>query len=405
MEESHLGRTSAGAREGFVLPSVISAVAIMSVIVVASLSTSTDERLASRAVRESTLASYAAEAGLRQTYGAWPTSGVNAMNPGDSLDLGWQSLPNKTAYRPVIHRVDNGGLQVYNVVVQGRRTGVNGGVSTIMGVVGGVPLFTRAVYGDTLIYLAGGGVIDGFDSGIASYNAATADSTADIATNGDLYVSKTTVKGNAGAGGAITYGNQGVITGAASSGAAAVPPYDIVPCPPSFSPLTPELQTPGVSYNPLSGVLSVSGNNAVLALTQSTYFFRSVVLTGNATLTVPGNPHVNVFIQDSIQAAGGFIANSGMKPTDLSLTACGTPSNTGKGNYWSIAGGVQAYFSVYAPNHVVYGVGQGDFYGAIVSSQFYASGGAKVHYDAALARAASTKLVVSRASWTELPGN
>src|SRR5678815_4818242 len=93
-------------REGFVLPMVVFAVAIMSIIVVASLATSSDERRASRAVRESTLAEYAADAGLRQTYGAWPSTSVNALNPGDSLDLGWQTFPNSGnsgKYRAVIY--------------------------------------------------------------------------------------------------------------------------------------------------------------------------------------------------------------------------------------------------------------------------------------------------------------
>src|SRR5689334_5293280 len=98
--QSSIG-TSTATRKGFVLPTIVFAVAIMSIIVVAALSTSSDERRASRAVRESTLATYAAESGLRQTFGAWPTASVNAMNPGDSLDLGWQDLPNNAKYRTV----------------------------------------------------------------------------------------------------------------------------------------------------------------------------------------------------------------------------------------------------------------------------------------------------------------
>ena len=97
-------------RKGFLLPTVIFAVTIMSGIAVVTLSTASDERRTSRASRESTLAMYAAEAGLRQTYGAWPVVAAQALEPGDSLDLGWQSLPNKAAFRTVIHRVDSGGL-------------------------------------------------------------------------------------------------------------------------------------------------------------------------------------------------------------------------------------------------------------------------------------------------------
>lgn len=400
MNANQSASVSMSCRDGFVLPTVVFAIALMSIVVVASLSTSSDERRASRAVRESTLAVYTAEAGLGQTYGAWPVAAVKALNPGDSLDLGWQTLPNKEKYRAVIYRVDNGGLQEYDVVVQGRRTGLNGGVSTVIGVVGGVPIFNRAVYGDTLVYLAGGGLIDGFDSEVGPYNALTADSTADVATNKNMTVQKATVKGNISAGGTITLGNSGVtVTGTKTAGAPLIPPYEIIPCPSiGYTPVSPEL--PGYTGN---GVLTVA-SGTTLNLTQSQYFFKSVVFAGNSTIKVPGNPHVDILVQDSLYAAGGTFVNSGHNATDLSITACGTPTNPAKGNYWSISGGADAYFSVYAPNHVVYGVGNSDFYGAVISSLFYVSGGASVHYDAALSRAASPKLEVQKATWGLLPG-
>jgi hypothetical protein len=270
-----------------------------------------------------------------------------------------------------------------------------------LGVVGGVPLFARAVFGDTLVYLSGGAVVDGFDSEAGPYNAATADSTADVSTNKNLYVERATVKGNVVAGGSITLGPNGVnVTGTQTEGAPVIPPYDIIPCPTTgYTPVSPEL--PGYTGN---GVLNV-GAGMTLNLTQSQYFFKSVTFAGNSTIRVPGNPHVDIMVQDSLYAAGGTFVNSGHNATDLSITACGTPTNPLKGNYWSISGGADAFFSVYAPNHVVYGVGSSDFYGAIISSLFYASGGASVHYDAALARAPSAKLMVQRATWAQLPGS
>src|SRR5688500_334892 len=145
------------ARRGFALPTVMFGVAIMSVVAVAAINTASDERRSSRATREATLALYAAEGGLRQVYGAWPSDAVKALNAGDSLDLGWASLPNNASYRAVIHRVDKGNsLQEYNVVVQGRRKGESGGVATILGVVGGIPLLTYGVFGMTNVSLGGG---------------------------------------------------------------------------------------------------------------------------------------------------------------------------------------------------------------------------------------------------------
>lgn len=393
------------AREGFVLPTVVFAVAVMSIIVIASLATSSDERRASRAVRESTLADYAADAGLRQTYGAWPVAAVKALNPGDSLDLGWQTLPNSGnsgKYRAVIYRVDNGGLQEYNVVVQGRRTGLNGGVSTVVGAVGGVPLFTRAVYGDTLVYLAGGGLVDAYDSDVAPYSAATANGSADVATNKNMTIQKGTVKGNLSAAGTITLGpaNGVHISGTQTAGAVPISPYDIIPCPATgYSPVTPELAAVGYTGN---GVLNVTSN---LNLTQGQYFFKSVVFTGNSNITVPGNPHVDIMVQDSIYSTGGTFVNGTHAATALSVTACGTPTDPTKTNYWGVTGGADAFYSIYAPNRVVYGLGSSDFYGSVISSLFYASGGASVHYDAALARAASPKLQVQKATWGQMSVN
>lgn len=389
-------------REGFVLPTVLFAVAIMSIVVVASMTTSQDERRASRAVRESTLAIYTAEAGLRQTYGNWPVAPVKAMNPGDSLDLGWQNLPNNEKYRAVIHRVDNGGLQEYNVIVQGRRTGLNGGMSTIIGVVGGLPLFSRAVFGQSQVIIQNP-TLDSFDSGVADYNLATAGAGADVFSNGTMTLQKTTIKGNVGSVGAITLNSNPVITGTTTQPAPAETPYDTPPCPGGgYSPVTPELAAVGYTGN---GVLSLASGQTLNLLAGKQYFFKSVVMTGTSKLALPAGGPVVFNVQDSIFMAGGSIANTSHKTTDLSFQACGTPSDGTKTNYWGLTGGADAYFSVYAPNNVVYALGNSAFYGAVIASIFYMQGSAQFHYDQALARVASPFLRVQKATWGQFPGN
>jgi len=389
-------------RRGFVMPTVVFAVAIMSVVVVASLSTSSDERRASRAVRESTLAIYTAEAGLRQTYGNWPVAPVKAMNPGDSLDLGWQTLPNNEKYRAVIHRVDGGGLQEYNVIVQGRRTGPNAGISTMIGVVGGIPLFNRAVYGGQLVWIQNA-TLDSFDSGLAPYNALTAGSEADVFSNGTMTLQKTTIKGDAGAVGAITLNNGPVVSGTTTPNAPAETPYDILACPAGgYSPVTPELAAVGYTGN---GVLNLASGTTLNLTAGKQYFFKSVTMTGTSKLALPGGGPVDFQVQDSIYMAGGSIANTNHKATDLSFSACGTPTDPSKGNYWGVTGGADAFFSVYAPNHVVYALGNSAFYGAVISSIFYITGSAQFHYDEALARKASPNLQVQRATWGQFAGN
>jgi type II secretory pathway pseudopilin PulG len=391
-------------RKGFVLPTVIFAVTIMSVIAVVTLSTASDERRTSRASRESTLAMYAAEAGLRQTYGAWPVAAVGALKPGDSLDLGWQTLPNKASFRTVIHRVDGGGLQQYAVIVQGRRTDPTAGIMTIAGAVGAVPTFKYAVSTDSALYLNNGGLFDGYDSERGAYVAAVADSTANLRSQTTLYIAQTLVKGDASAVGAITYGSGGVVTGTKTSGITPVAPRDILPCPAGgFTPTAKVPAGPGISYNAVSGVLSLSGGGTTLTLTDTAYFFSSIVVSNNAKLVFPGLQKVSIVLRDSLNASGGNVINQSASPPMVSFSSCGTSATPA---YWALSSGSYAgYFSVYAPNHVVYELGGGDFYGAIVAWIYYATGGGKFHYDAALARQPSNRLEVQRGSWAQLPGS
>lgn len=389
-------------RDGFVMPTVLFAVAIMSIVAVAALSSASDERRTSRAVRESTVAVYAAEAGLRQTYGNWPVDPVKAMNPGDSLDLGWQSLPNSEQYRSVIYRVDNGGLQEYNVVVQGRRTGLNGGISTVIGVVGGVPLFNRAVYGESYVWIQNA-QLDSWDSANGAYNPLLPGTNADVFSNADMTLQKTNIKGTVGAVGTIALNNSPTATGGITANQTKLAPFDALPCPTGgYSPVTPELAAVGYTGN---GVLSLASGQTLNLTAGKQYFFRSVVMTGTSKLALPGGGPVNMFVQDSIYMAGGSLANTSHKAADLSFSSCGTPTDPSKTNYWGLTGGADAYFSVYAPDKVVYALGNSAFYGAVISNIFYITGSAQFHYDEALARAASPKLQVQKATWGQFPGS
>ena len=387
-------------RRGFVLPTVIVALTVMSLIAVAAIATSTDERRASRATRESTLAMYAAEAGLRKTYGAWPAA-AKLLTPGDSLDLGWQTLPNRAAFRTVIHRVDKGGLQEYSVVVQGRRTDPTAGIITIVAAAGGVPIFKYAVRTDSVLYLNNGGMFDSFDSDIGTY-AGSVDTLANLWSNRDVSVTRTTVKGAATAVGTIGYGTNGIITGVTTSGATALPALDILSCPAGGFTATAKVPSqPGVSYSALSGVLTVS--SGTLTLTDTSYFFSSIVLGDKAKIAFPGNPRASVVLRDSINASAGTIVNSSQNAAGLSFASCGTSSTPA---YWALSSnGASSYYTVYAPNHVVYELGAGDFYGAVVAYYYYADGGGRFHYDAALARQPSFKIAMQPGTWAQLPGS
>ncbi len=402
--ETMTRRDSLRDRKGFVFPTVVISIAVMSIVVVAAVNTSTDERRASRATRESTLAIYAAEAGLRHTYGSWPSASVKALNPGDSLDLGWQALSSNSRYRTLIHRLDKGGLQEYDVVVQGRRLGLNGGTATLVGVVGGVPVLTYAVFSKTNVSLGSGGLVDSYDSEVAPYVAEAADSNATIWSNGNIDITKATVQGDVTATGTITYGNLAVVTGTATAAAPPAPAMDINACPAGgYTPVANVPSGPGITYNSLTGVLSVAAG-AVVNLTASQYYFSQVILQGNSTMQVnpPAGAHIEIVLSDLLNVSGGSVNNLSAAPTRLGFSSCGSPALP---STWTLTGGSSSAFSVYAPNHPVSLSGGGDIWGAVVASTYTATGGANLHYDEALARQPSNKLIVQRGTWAQMPGN
>lgn len=392
-------------RKGFVLPTVMFSVAVMSIVVVAAINTASDERRSSRATREATLALYAAEGGLRRVYGSWPSVAVKALNPGDSLVLGWATLPNKASYRTVIHRVDRTGLQVYNVVVQGRRTGISGGVSTIVGVVGGIPKLTYGVFSKTNVTAGPNGIIDSFDSEVAPYNAATADSNATIWSNGTVSLNNITVKGDVGATGAVVVGGSSVVMGDVTPNEDPQPEMPIESCPAGgFTPAAQLPGTPGYTYNQATGVLAISGNNTVFTLTGTNYYFSSITLSGNATFRAspPAGQRAEIVVSNALNISGGTLTNVPGTAMALGFSSCGSPAVPAQ---WTISGGAGAAYSVYAPNHPVVLTGGGELRGAVVASTFTQTGGSSLHYDEALARLPSKQLIVQRGTWSMFPGN
>ncbi|NIN71657.1 MAG: hypothetical protein GTO46_06950 [Gemmatimonadetes bacterium] len=118
-------RSAVEDRRGFVLPVIVFGLMLMGAMTVAALLTAGDEGRSGRAMREATGAFYAAEAGLNWVYANWDTvkADVDTLSGGSSFDLGWRSLDNGDSYRAVIHRWDEGGQPIYQLVVEGRSGG------------------------------------------------------------------------------------------------------------------------------------------------------------------------------------------------------------------------------------------------------------------------------------------
>ena len=172
---THRGRsqTSPENRRGFALPTVLVLMMVLSTITALLLASSSDAQRSGRAIRESARSFYAADAGLNEVLSNWESQNYadDAPNPGDSFDLGWDTLQNGTRFRAVFTRVDGGsaGGVVHSVRIVGQGDGPFAGSTTIFREIG-------ASWGGAAVTLfdAGNSAIEGgSDNGTADFQSGT----------------------------------------------------------------------------------------------------------------------------------------------------------------------------------------------------------------------------------------
>src|SRR5256885_4933314 len=116
---------------GFALPVAIFVLVLMSIVAVAALWASDNERRSDRAMRSGSASFDAAEAGLEQQWGTWSDSVAKTLRPGESVGFGAKTLENGSSYHVVMHRVDNGGTPIFEMVSEGRGAPRYGGESLL----------------------------------------------------------------------------------------------------------------------------------------------------------------------------------------------------------------------------------------------------------------------------------
>ncbi len=118
------------------------------------------------------------------------------------------------------------------------------------------------------------------------------------------------------------------------------------------------------------GSLSIVENDN-LTLAAGRYYFRSVTLVGQATLTVTGP--TEIYIWGDAKFGGGGIINAGQDPSDLIIYSTG--------NDLELGGSAGFYGAVIAPTTTVKLTGTGGFYGTIVGQTLDINGTAEIHVD------------------------
>jgi hypothetical protein len=169
---------------------VIVVLVILSAMGITMISMSREESQAARAMHESSIAFYVAEAGVQQVRATLPDSLLDSLAPGDTLDLGWQALDGGGRYHALVVRLDNdgGGQPLFGLLVEGRGAGPFGGrrvVSAAMTVYPG-DRYRLGVCCDAAltirgaVELKGGATVDGHDHVPAGWTDACPDSGEDV---------------------------------------------------------------------------------------------------------------------------------------------------------------------------------------------------------------------------------
>lgn len=376
-------RVRATDREGFVIPVVVFALAILGLLASVSLRTADDGRRAARALRESGAALYAAEAGMNLVRGtASDTFGTNLLDSigktlaaGDSADLGWLDLPGGTSYRAVIQRVDDGGsvILMYLLSVEGRGVGSSGGQRSLAVTLRSQAIFENAMQAGNSISI-GGGVVDG-----------------DVTANGDITFAggAGSVDGDASAGGTVSHPGQ--VAGTVLEGTPPVT-FPSVECP--STPFGPGFQGQGHTFDAVTGNQTIAGQQDATFST-GTYYFHDFTQSGQGDLVVPAGQSVQIYVSGTLSIQGSGFVNANNTSQSLQIWACGTDTSE-----WAINAGGDVWMTLYAPNHVVNMNGQGNRTGAFVALDIVKQTSANVTYDQTLLSSVAAFPVLG--SWTQL---
>lgn len=238
-------------------------------------------------------------------------------------------------------------------------------------------MFDYAVWSDKKLNVSSSGFTDSYDSTAGAY--APGGSDGDVFSNTEIKMSGSSmINGDADSAGPID--NSTHVSGTTTELGPTEPVPALITCPGSYTPSVPAGS--GVSYDSGTGKLTVSGgNNLVLPVPPTSYYFSEIKLSGGSTLEFDNasGDHVDVYVSSKLDVSGGGLVNGSSAPPLLAIWACGPSTGDFK-----LSGGSGAYFTIYAPNRKVDISGTGDLWGAIIAGEFNSSGGSKVHYDTSL---------------------
>lgn len=236
------------------------------------------------------------------------------------------------------------------------------------------------IWANSALRMNGNTSTDGYNAALGAYHRSSHDSTGSVASIQTIVFDgkNPRVDGDAVSGGSIPSGSYVTGTRTEHASLQAMP---VVACP--AGPYTPASAIGGskYKYKASTGDLSVSGQGSIVLNGAGPFYFSSLSVDGQATVSVSSSQHVDIYVSDDFSANGNAIANGAYLPSGISIIACGSPK---KPSTWQITGNAMAYFVLYAPNHDVQVAGNGQLFGCLVGDDVTLDGNGQVHLDESL---------------------
>ena len=130
------------------------------------------------------------------------------------------------------------------------------------------------------------------------------------------------------------------------------------------------------------GPLSISGNRTH-TLSEGTYWFSSISVTGNGKLKATGA--VQIYVTGTVDIGGNGVSTANNLPPNFLLYGTVDPTDsTKKCTVVKIHGNGEFYGAVYAPAAAMDAYGNGAVYGALTGDSAKINGNGGFHYDEAL---------------------
>jgi hypothetical protein len=242
--------------------------------------------------------------------------------------------------------------------------------------------FADAAHGKGTITLEGNAYADSYLSRNGAYTPYPA--TGNRGSDGDISTDST-------AGSAITISGNSTISGDVTIGPGGNTSSSIQIVSGSNVTITGTQSAASTTWNlPLStipsgvvnqGPLTIS--DSVRTLSEGTYWFSSISISGNGQLQVSGA--VKIYVTGNISISGNGLATAGNLPPNLLVYGTVDPNNSSnKTTSVTMSGNANFYGAIYAPDADIQVTGNGGIYGSLTGKTISVNGNGGLHYDEAL---------------------